>query len=472
MSRMKILSRPIGLLGALALSLGGAGCGSDEPEAPVPAPEIVAFEAEPGSVSFGDEAELRWETRHAVDFKILDGRGLSVPAGDDARASEGAVSVMPASTTTYRFVAVGADGTSVTAETTVMVVPFPLPTIELFRATPEEVAFGGDVTLSWRTSNAASIVINDSFGRPVNLGDAEIAEGSVVVNPKVESTYTLIAEGKGGDKVPATVSVRLAQNPSAWIKAVKGTITHGETTELEWGADLAEHVEVRPEGGEPIIDTWETMTGTNLVRPERSTIYVITATGRGGTKSAATAIHVAPKINSFTYEAPGPVRPGEKVRVSWSVVGATAITITNESGYTYEAAANQLQTGFVVDAPVTMTGSFTMKARSGDAETIQHLSVELAPEPRVREFIATPAVVNTGDTTKLSWFIDGASRIAIEIRPAGLADHIQGQFMDLVGLSTRKDEVEVQVDQTTTYKMTAYGGGQYLTTSTVTVEAL
>jgi len=456
MSRMKIFSRPLALLGALALGLGVVACGGSEDDTPADPPEIVNFEATPDAVSLGGEVELRWQTRHAKQVRILDGRNMPVDTAG-APVGEGSVMVKPSTSTSYRLIAVGEDDTSVFSEDKpVRIIPFPSPTIESFTISLDEVGFGAPTTLAWATTNAVSVSISDNFGRRIDLGDAEAGEGSVEVRPKADSTYTLKAVGRSGDSTTAEVSVRIAQSPSVSIKAKKSTIVYGEITELVWSATLADHVVVQAEGGAPLVDT-ESKSGTVEVQPTQSTIYVITATGKGGTESASVPVFVAPQIRSFNQKVPGPVRPGDDIVVEWEVVGATELTITNEGGNTYQVPNNQLVRGSM-QVRVANTGMFNLIARSGNAESRQHLSLELTPEPAIRTFEATPSTVFQGDETTLSWFVDGASLVSIEARPDGLPEFSTGTFLEMGRVSPRQDSFRVVVDQGTTFRLRAKTG--------------
>lgn len=456
MSRMKIYPRPLALLGALALAI--TACGGDGEDEPVAKPEIVSFTASTDAVSLGGEVELRWQTRNAVEVKIIDGRNLPVDMAGREKEAEGSVMVMPHSTTTYRLIAVGADGSSVFSEDApVRIIPFPGPTIESFTVSPEEVGFGAPAILEWTTTNAVSVSIVDNYGRVIDLDGASADAGSVEVHPKADTTYTLTAVGRGGDKTRDDASVSIAQSPSVSIKAAKSTITFGETTELVWSAALADHVVVQAEGGSPLVDTTESKSGTTVVQPSQSTIYVITATGKGGTKSSSVPVFVAPQVQSFTQKDAAPVRPGDEVVIEWEVIGASAITITNEGGFTYEATPAQLVRGSV-KARVATTGMFLLIARSGNAETRRHLSLELSPAPAIRTFTATPDTVFAGETTTLSWFIDGASEITIEVRPDGLSEHSKGTYLDTARLSTRQDSIDVVVEEGTTFRLNAKTG--------------
>lgn len=78
------------------------------------------------------------------------------------------------------------------------------PTASL-SASPDTVQQGGSVTLSWQTTNATDISIDN------NVGSVQ-ASGSQQVTPSSSTTYTLTAKGPGGTQT-ATAQVTVTQPP-------------------------------------------------------------------------------------------------------------------------------------------------------------------------------------------------------------------------------------------------------------------
>lgn len=82
------------------------------------------------------------------------------------------------------------------------------PTIEL-TASPTTLRRGAEATLTWRSSNADSVVIDSGVG---NVG----AEGSLRVNPLDSTTYTAVARGAGGEaRASARITVVRDEGPGA-----------------------------------------------------------------------------------------------------------------------------------------------------------------------------------------------------------------------------------------------------------------
>lgn len=68
-----------------------------------------------------------------------------------------------------------------------------LPTIEYFIANPEIIISGEFTTISWNTTNATTITIDQGIG-------TVSATGSIEVSPESTTTYTLTAKNSDGQK--------------------------------------------------------------------------------------------------------------------------------------------------------------------------------------------------------------------------------------------------------------------------------
>ncbi|HYM62812.1 MAG TPA: hypothetical protein VEZ11_18145 [Thermoanaerobaculia bacterium] len=73
------------------------------------------------------------------------------------------------------------------------------PTVSTFKASPAEIVTGESTTLTWSTSNATSVSIDNGLG-------SQPASGSVTVTPTQTTTYTLTATGPT-DTATATAKV-------------------------------------------------------------------------------------------------------------------------------------------------------------------------------------------------------------------------------------------------------------------------
>jgi len=115
----------------------------------------------------------------------------------------------------------------------------------------------------------------------------------------------------------------------------------------------------------------------------------------------------APAITSF-LASPSTITMGQRATLSWSVSGATSVTLDNGIG----------DVSRVTTFPVspTQTTTYTLTAsNSGGSVTARALVtvVAVAAPPVINTFAASPAVLTAGQSTTLSWNVTGANTVTI-----------------------------------------------------------
>jgi hypothetical protein len=156
-------------------------------------PTVVTFAANPATIDAGQSTKLCWQVNNATSITITPGVGSNLNANDCATVS-------PTQTTTYTLTATNSSG-QIQANVTVNVGQV---RILSFTSDPNtSLAAGAPVTLSWQTQNAQSVVIVGNELGPQTLQP----NGSLVVKPITNTTYTLTAYGPGGQTVSVTISV-------------------------------------------------------------------------------------------------------------------------------------------------------------------------------------------------------------------------------------------------------------------------
>jgi hypothetical protein len=154
-------------------------------------PRIVRFTAAPTEIVQGEASTLVWQVENATRVDIS---GVGENMG-----LTGTQEVRPNQTTTYTLTAVNASGTS-TATATVTVLPG--ARITSFTANPNpSPQVGGNVVLTCIAENATSVTI---------AGAGPVIRNQVVVNPRVDTTYTCTAVGTRSQDTQ-TVTVRVDQ---------------------------------------------------------------------------------------------------------------------------------------------------------------------------------------------------------------------------------------------------------------------
>ncbi|MGB8478746.1 MAG: alkaline phosphatase family protein [Acidobacteriaceae bacterium] len=233
-----------------------------------PVVPTATLTASPAIVAPGSSATLSWTTAYASTVTISNGIGVV--------AASGSMAITPSSTTEYTLTATSVNGTATSAATvTVHANP---PTAKL-TAAPTTIFVGNSATLTWSTTNATSVSIDNGIGTVA-------ASGSTTVSPTTTTTYTLTATGDGGT-VTATATVTVQElMPTAKLTASPSTITAGQTSTLTWTTTNATTVSI--DQGIGAVSS----SGTTVVSPTNTTQYTLTATGSGGTATASTTVTV------------------------------------------------------------------------------------------------------------------------------------------------------------------------------------
>ncbi len=161
--------------------------------APLNVPQILTFVANPPVIDAGTSTKLCWQVTGATNITITPDVGTNLNPNDCA-------TVTPQTTTTYTLTATNAAG-QIQANTTVTV-----GAVRILSFTADPVfstAAGSPVTLAWTTQNATSVIIVGNELQPQNLQP----NGSLVIHPITNTTYTLTAYGPSGQTVSVTISV-------------------------------------------------------------------------------------------------------------------------------------------------------------------------------------------------------------------------------------------------------------------------
>ena len=207
-------ARWIALAGA-TLTLAACG-GLDEaamvatPSAQTP-PTIASLTATPATLPVGGgSVVLAWASSDAATLAIDNGVG---------NVSGSSKTVTVSATTTFTLTATNAAGT-VTRSTAVTVAALPAPTIASFSAAPASLPTGGgSVTLSWATTDAATLSIDNGVG--------VVTGTSAVVNVTANTTFMLTAANPVGAVTQTTsVAVAVATANTRFIDVVNGADTN------------------------------------------------------------------------------------------------------------------------------------------------------------------------------------------------------------------------------------------------------
>jgi phospholipase C len=410
-----------------------SGCGGAAAGPGNPTPTIV-FSAAPATINAGDTAVLTWNVTGARSASIDNGIG-SVPLS-------GTQQVKPQQTTTYTLTAVGANGpTTATTTVTVNAPVAPAPTIQL-TADHTSITTGQPVTLSWTSTNATSISIDNG------IGSVAVPSGSTNVSPTSTTTYTATATGAGGTtkaSVVITVTAPVAPTISSFT-ASPTTINKGDVTTLSWQTSNTTSVSISPgtpaEDGQPLP-----LSGSTTGTPSATTTYTLTATGPGGSATAKVTVTVNVPAPTLTFSAsPNSIPSGQTSTLSWSSTNADSITIDNGIGSVAVPSGTQTVT------PTTTT-TYTATAKNSGGSVTATATVTVTPQLAV-SLTADKAQIASGDSATLTWTSQGAASVDIE---------------PTLGQVALSGSASVAPQQTTTYTATAKDSSGNTKTAQVTI---
>ena len=388
-------------------------------------PAVISFSASPTTINSGDTAVLTWNVTNASSVSIDQGVGKV--------GAQGSQNVKPQTTTTYTLTAIGTGG-PVTATATVTVNtsggggPTTAPTIQL-TADKTSITSGGTATLSWTSTNATSITIDQG------IGTVSVPSGTYNVSPPSTATYTATATGPGGTATASVIITVTAPAPPSITSftASPTTINKGDVTTLTWKTENATSVTLSPsipaEDNQPLA-----LSGSATDTPASSTTYTLTATGPGGA-SATAQVTVTVNIPAPTVTltaTPTSVPAGGTSTLSWSSQNADKITIDNGVGdVTAPSGKKDVTVDSTTTYTATATGSNGATATAQVTVTVTQLAVSLT---------ADKTQVAAGESAKLTWTSQGAS--SVDIEPG-------------IGQVNPNDSRSVSPSQTTTYTATA-----------------
>jgi hypothetical protein len=244
---------------------------------PPPPPAIGYFRAESTTITPGRCTRLEWGQMEHVNSVTLTDVGRVNPTGK--------LDVCLDTTKTYTLKAVGSGGTA-EASVQITVQPSPGPAIEYFRVVPSIIRPGDCAQLEWgKVENASSATIVPDIG-------GVATPGSLKVCPTNTTIYVLTAQDPQGTRTAQAtliVSSQTDQMPViAFFTAAPASIRAGECTTLSWGkVDYA--TEVTIDNGIGGVAT----PGSREICPGRTTTYVMTAGGPGGTIESRLTVNVS-----------------------------------------------------------------------------------------------------------------------------------------------------------------------------------
>jgi phospholipase C len=166
-----------------------------------------------------------------------------------------------------------------------------VPQVTTFSASPTDVNSGQTSTITWATTNAASVAISPAVPQSDDAGPLPTS-GSSIAPITGTTTYTLTATSSDGTTATQTVTVTVPFTLS--LSVTPATITAGQTATLSWQITGGSASALSIDNS---VCASCTATGTANVKPNVTTTYTATGTAADGspiTASASLTVSPAP----------------------------------------------------------------------------------------------------------------------------------------------------------------------------------
>lgn len=274
---------------------------------------VCTLNLNPTSIKKGESATLTWTTSNADSVSINQGIGQV--------SANGNTSVSPTQNTTYTLTATG-NGKTVTCEKYITITEIPGLSCDSFNASPSSFGKGGGTTnLSWNTTGATSVSIDQGIG-----GVAQ--DGNMSVGVSNSKTFTLTASNAQNTVTCQTsVSVETDQGctsncgggggggssrPSCkFFKASDKDIEEGDKVTLSWETRRGEEILIKDNHGEELLDSDDdddVDEGSLVVYPDRDTTYTLRVEGKNNkTDSCTVKVNVDDEVRVTTVRDRQPV---------------------------------------------------------------------------------------------------------------------------------------------------------------------
>jgi endonuclease/exonuclease/phosphatase family metal-dependent hydrolase len=217
------------------------------------------------------------------------------------------------------------------------------PSVNSFVASPASISLGQSSTLSWTTSNASTVAIDQGIG-------SVASSGSVTVSPTSTTTYTLTATNSQGSTT-ATAQVTVGQAPAITSLAPVSGPEAGGTVVVISGTGFAQGATVKFDTINSTSVTVNSATSINATAPGHAVGSVSVSVTNPNSQTGV-------KSNAFTYVASPPSAPANLTAVASTTANQVTLswtdTSSNETTFKIERCSGTTCSNFV---QVNMVGA-------------------------------------------------------------------------------------------------------------------
>lgn len=410
-------------------------------------PPVATLAANPAAIFPGEMSLLTWSVEHADSCEITPGIGMVDFIGS--------IEVSPVADTTYTLKATNAGGIRYAYADVHIIKP---PTVSIWPSSGSIIQPGGSTTVSWRSTDADSVVIEPGIGEVA-------ANGYTPVSPAETTQYTITATGPMGTAVdsciigvanPSEIEVfspaqfsRTGGKANVYVQTFQATPGEGRLIVKNGAEDggfriteasiLLNGVEIFGTGdfGATVYQLEETVT----LAAENTLTVTLKKGDSGGYLTVQAIQDQVPTVDINADRTT--IYKGEEATLAWTSTNAYICSIFPSIGYAMPDGTLAVSPAQTTTYAITATGT-------GGTATDSVTITALDPPPPVVTLSANPLHISGGSVSTLSWNSTGANSCVIEPD---------------IGAVALSGTIDVNPVNNTTYTITATGPGGAATES-------
>jgi len=280
-----------------------------------------------------------------------------------------------------------------------------------------------DFTVTWATTNAASVSINSNEGS-INASGLSPSGSKIFRAKNGMNKLTLTAIGPGGtDSQNLAVTVNDATViASFW--AVPNSIMLGESVTLNWNiSGTAPTSLVLEIGSNTLTQTAKAGAGSTTYTPTtiNDNTYILIADGPGGQTQQSVTINInnptPTVIDSFTSSA-STVEVNKLVTLNWNISGTAPTSLVLEIDASTIPQTAKLGAGSTTHTPTTVgTKTYKLISDGPGGHVEATVTVNVVNPPSITSFTVDKAEIATGEQVVFGWTTQNATSITITGNP-------------------------------------------------------
>jgi hypothetical protein len=248
-------------------------------------------------------------------------------------------------------------------------------------------------------------------GPAVPLSGANTALASFTAALGQAYSFRLIVRDNQGGQGQARVSVNTRADEQAQILyfiADPRQIAAGQQATLSWKTLAAASVTIS--GGVGTVAAQ----GSVAVSPASTTTYTLTAAGGGRTETAQVTVVVTGATFLSCFATPATITQGQSTTLTWTTQSATSVSIAPGIG--------AVGASGTLSVTPSQSTNYTLTAAGQGATSTCSIGVTVLPAPPqppgvqppvIALFSASPATIDQGQSSTLTWNVTGATSVSI-----------------------------------------------------------